>query len=180
MNEGSFSLEPFPTADPVPGLKFTGTIARRSHSLVLVYDLRGPVAELIIPAPAAVPARKTGLWQETCFEFFLAPRNSPGYWEFNLSPAGHWNAYRFAGYRQEMQEESALISFPFRLLNQSNSLRLVLELDLDRLVPVDQTLEVAISAVIHCRNGAMSYWALAHCGPAPDFHRRDSFVLVLG
>jgi hypothetical protein len=180
MNQGRFSLEPFPTSGPVPGVEITGSIARRSHTLVLEYDLRGPVAEFAIPAPSDAPARKSGLWQETCFEFFLAPRSSPRYWEFNLSPAGHWNAYRFAGYRQGMQEESALVSLPFGFQCQSNSLRLTLELDLESLVPPDQALEVAISAVLHRRDGAISYWALTHCGPQPDFHHRDSFVLVLG
>jgi hypothetical protein len=180
MNQGRFSLEPFPTSGPVPGVEITGSIARQSHTLVLHYDLRGHVAELAIPAPADAPARKPGLWQDSCFEFFLAPRNSPRYWEFNLSPAGHWNAYRFAGYRQGMQEESALVSLPFGFQCQSNSLRLTLELDLESLVPPDQALEVAISAVLHRRDGAISYWALTHCGPLPDFHHRDSFVLVLG
>jgi hypothetical protein len=180
MNQESFSLEPFPTSGPVPGVEITGSIARRSHTLAIHYDLRGCVAELAIPAPAIVPARKSGLWQETCFEFFLAPGNSPRYWEFNLSPAGHWNAYRFTDYRQGMQEESALMSLPFGLRNQSNSLRLTLELDLDGIVPPDQVLEIAVSAVLHRRDGAISYWALTHRGPAPDFHHRDSFVLVLG
>ena len=180
MNQESFSLKPFPNSGPVPGVEIAGTIARRSHTLVLDYILRGQVAELVIPVPSDTPARKPGLWQETCFEFFLAPRNSPRYWEFNLSPAGHWNAYRFADYRQGLLEEPAIMSLPFGIRSQPNALRLTLELDLDRLVPVDQTLEVAISAVIQRRDGAMSYWALTHCGQVPDFHHRDSFALVLG
>ena len=63
--------------------------------------------------PADMPARRDRLWEETCFEFFLAVKNSPRYWEFNLSPAGHWNVYRFADYRQGMQEEPAFASLPF-------------------------------------------------------------------
>ena len=77
MNQGSFSLEPFPTSGPVPSVEIIGSIARRSHTLALDYHLRGHVAELVIPAPSVVPARKPGLWQETCFEFFLASKNSP-------------------------------------------------------------------------------------------------------
>ena len=112
MNGRSFSLQPFSPIGPPLNFKITGHIARRPRQLAIRYDLRGDLAELMIPAPADMPARRHGLWEETCFEFFLGVKDSPRYWEFNLSPAGHWNVYRFAGYRQGMAEETALTSLP--------------------------------------------------------------------
>ncbi|MBW4577260.1 MAG: DOMON-like domain-containing protein [Aphanothece sp. CMT-3BRIN-NPC111] len=179
MKEQNFSLEPFPTASPVPDLKVTGNIARYSNTLAIRYRLQGNLGELVIPPPVDMPTRKNELWEETCLEFFLAVKNSPGYWEFNLSPAGHWAVYRFAGYRQGMQEEMAFTSLPFSVQNQSNSLSLALEIDLDNIVQASQTLEVAISAVIKHRDGELSYWALAHTGSQADFHQRDSFQVEL-
>jgi hypothetical protein len=156
-----------------------GTIARRANALAIRYTLRGRLGEVVIPEPAAMPVRKRGLWEETCFELFLAIRGTQRYWEFNLSPAGHWNAYRFASYREGMEEERDFSSLPFRVERQSDSLSLRLELDLDKIARSDQVLEVAVSAVIKQRDGSITYWALTHTGSQPDFHRRDSFIIAL-
>jgi len=181
MNERSFSLQPFPAAGPLPGLTLTTTLARRrcTNTLVISCALYGRLADLVIPAPACTPVRKDGLWEETCFEFFLALENSPRYWEFNLSPAGHWNVYRFTAYRQGMQEETAFTSLPFSVRTRSDSLSIGLDLDLGRIVRPDRSLEVAVSAVIKHGGGEASYWALAHRGAQADFHRRDSFIVEL-
>jgi hypothetical protein len=179
MIEQCFSLQPFPRASPRPCFQITGSIARRSNRLAIRYALLGPLAEFTIPAPAAMPTRKNGLWEETCFEFFLAVMDSPGYWECNLSPAGHWNVYRFAAYRQGMQEEGAIVSLPFAVRNHIDTLELALDLDLDPIVRADQGLEAAISAVIKRPNGEATYWALTHRGSQADFHRRDGFIVTL-
>jgi hypothetical protein len=179
MNGRSFCLQPFPSAVSLPHLKITGSIDRRHNRLAVRYALHGPQGRVAIPAPAVLPARRERLWQETCFEFFLAIKNSPRYWEFNLSPSGDWNVYRFADYRQEMQEEPAFASLPFSVQTRSDSLVLALELDLGGIVPVDQPMQVAISAVIKPGDGEATYWALTHGTPRADFHRRDHFVIEL-
>jgi hypothetical protein len=180
MKTQAFSLLPFPTASPVPGVKITGIIARRSKMLDILLEVHGPLAEIVIPPPAEVTARKHGLWEETCFEFFLAIKNSPRYWEFNLSPAGHWNVYRFAAYRQGMEEEEAFSQLPFSFMSQRDALLfLALEFDLTKIIPPDQALEIAISAIIKHRYGEPIYLALTHPGPQPNFHRRDSFIIEL-
>jgi hypothetical protein len=179
MKDQCFSLQPFPSAGPRPCFQVTGSIARCSNRLAIRYALPGPLAEFTIPAPAAMPTRNHGLWEETCFELFLAVMDLPGYWECNLSPAGHWNVYRFAAYRQGMEEERDFLSLPFRVERQSDSLSLGLELDLKRIARVDQVLDVAVSAVLKRKDGSLSYWALTHRGPQPDFHRRESFVVAL-
>jgi tetratricopeptide (TPR) repeat protein len=97
----------------------------------------------------------------------------------NLSPSGDWNVYRFTSYRQGMREEPAFMTLPFRIKSESYALRLSLELGLDEIILADQALEVAVSAVIKSIDGAMSYWALNHPAPQPDFHRRDSFIIRL-
>ncbi|MEB3264615.1 MAG: hypothetical protein VKJ66_09615 [Synechococcus sp.] len=44
---------------------------------------------------------------------------------------------------------------------------------------VEAPLRIGVTAVLEDRRGGISYWALAHTGPEPDFHRRDSFLLRL-
>ena len=179
MNEQRFSLEPFPSARPLPSVTMVGTIARQANALAIRYTLLGRLREVVIPEPAAVPNRQDGLWRDTCCEFFLAVRGSPPYWEFNLSPAGHWNSYRFTSYREGMRVESVFTALPFTVETQRHALTLALELDLGKIVPADLALEVAISAVLRHMDGSVSYWALTHRGPRPDFHRRDSFIIAL-
>jgi hypothetical protein len=179
MNDQSFSLKPFPPNNPLPHLNITGNIARRSNIFAISYTLLGPLAELVIPVSADIPVRKNSLWEDTCFEFFISIKNSDRYWEFNLSPSGHWNVYRFKAYRQEMQEELAFTSLPFSVQNQSDALQLALELNLDAIVPAEKTLKVGICTVIKLIDGKVTYWALTHPGPQADFHRRDSFIVEL-
>jgi hypothetical protein len=174
-----FRLVPFGAPDSPPTETITGNIARRSNVLTMSYMLVGPSGELLIPGPAALPTRRYGLWEETCFELFLAPKNALHYWEFNLSPAGHWNVYRFESCRQGMREEAAISSLPFDIEKQAGVLTLALEFSLGQIMTVDQVLDVAISAVIKHQDGGLSYWALTHCGPQADFHRRDSFIVAL-
>jgi len=179
MKGQGFSLQPFPTAGHLPRVTIAGTITRRSNTLHIRYALLGHLADLVIPAPAAVPARRYALWDETCFEFFLGAKGSPRYWEFNLSPAGDWNVYRFAAYRQGMDAETAFTLLPFSVQRESELLALGLELHLDAIVGADQALEAAVSAVIKQRDGGVTYWALTHRGPQADFHRRDTFIMTL-
>ncbi len=179
MNDYNFSLQPFSPAKPLLSLKVEGKIFRRSNTLALQYTLLGHLGELVIPTPADIPARKNELWKESCFEFFVAARDSDPYWEFNLSPGGHWNVYRFAGYRQGMEEEKVFASMPFSVRRQPQSLRLDLKLNLDKIVKEKQPLEVALSAVIELKTGELTYWALTHGAPQADFHRREDFIVKL-
>lgn len=179
MNSHIFSLKPFGGDDSPQNFNITGNITRQDHQLAINYLLGGNLTEIAIATPSDTPVRKYNLWEDTCFEFFLAIKNSPQYWEFNLSPAGHWNAFHLDGYRQGLQEESVFTKLPFSVQHQSDSLIVALNIDLDKIVPADQTIKVAITTVIKYINGEVNYWALTHLGAEPDFHLRDSFVLEL-
>jgi hypothetical protein len=182
MNAKGFSLRPFPSADLLPHLKhlkITGEICRKCNILSVGYALLDPLAEIVIPVPSDIPVRMNALWKETCFEFFVASKDSDRYWEFNLSPAGHWNVYRFKSYRQDMHEETAFTSLPFDARRHKDSFRISLKLDIGRIIPADRILEVAVSAVIKSTNNKLTYWGLTHAGLQADFHRRDSFIIKL-
>jgi len=179
MNGRDFSLQPFAPTSLGRACQITGHLARRADTLAIRFALRGGPAQLVIPAPAEAPSRRHGLWEDTCCEVFLAVKHAEQYWEFNLSPAGHWNVYRFAGYRQGMAEETAFTSLPLSLRRRSDSLLLGLELELGRIVPAESPLEVGLAAVTKGRDGGLTYWALTHPGPQADFHRRDGFLMEL-
>ncbi len=179
MNSPNFSLQPFAEGAPVPPFSITGAISRRGTHLTITYTLAGPLQELVIAPLAEEPARQWVLWETTCFEFFLAIQDAVGYWEFNLSPAGHWNVFRLASYRQGLQEEPVFKALPFTVQRQPEVLTLTLEVDLAAIIPAGQPLEAAISSVLQHEDGRLSYWALTHSGPEPDFHWREGFVIKL-
>jgi len=177
MKPLEFSLRPFQDGGFPSGPDVTGHISRQSNVLSIGYRIIGPSAEFMASTPAEIPVRKNALWEETCMELFLAPKNSSQYWEFNLCPSGHWNVYRFESYRSDMREETAFTALPFIVRRWPDELQLILEIDLNLINIPQQTLDVAVSAVIKRRDHATGYWALSHTGRQPDFHRRDSFIL---
>ena len=179
MNDQTFSLQPFPSTKSLPNLKIAGNIARNGNKLAIRYMLEGDLKEIAIAPLSNTPSLKHELWKDTCFEFFFGIKDSQRYWEFNLSPAGHWNVYHFDGYRQGMQEETAFTILPFSVQNQADGLALVLEVDLNKIVSAVQEIEVAITTVIKHRDGEVTYWALTHQGAEADFHLRDSFIVEL-
>ncbi len=176
--QNTFTLQPFPSKEALFNLKITGNIARHKNLLAISYTLLGDIQQVDI-APPEIPQRKNELWQDTCFEFFIGAENSPGYWEFNLSPAGHWNIYRFDNYRQGMQEETAFTTLPFDIKHNSDSLTLTLDVNLDKIISIDHPIEVAITTVIKSINGKVNHLAVSHKGTEPDFHLRESFVIKL-
>jgi len=178
MNDQTFSMQPFPSIS-LPSLKIAGNIARNGNQLTICYTLGGDLKQIANITPSNTPLRKHELWQDTCFEFFFGIKDSARYWEFNLSPAGHWNVYRFDGYRQGMQVETAFENLPFNVQNQGDGLILMLDLDLHKIISVEQAIEVGITTVIKDRNGEVTYWALTHQGTEADFHLRDSFIVEL-
>lgn len=179
MSTQSFSLVPFQREDDRPDLAITGTIGRSADTLSIGYAVAGNLSALAVPAAAESPERKDRLWEDTCLELFLGVKGSDGYREFNLSPAGHWNVYRFTSYRKGMMEEPAFASLPFDVRRDTKVLLLAAEFNIGKIVPATKDLAVTVAAVIKTIDGGKSHWALAHPASRPDFHRRDGFTMIL-
>jgi hypothetical protein len=172
-----FILQPFEPFDRYLSLELTGSIERQNNILSLNYLLSGDLSKIVIPPPAILPTRQDELWLNTCFEFFLAIPETPNYWEFNLSPAGHWNVYSFTDYRQGMNWEKAVTELPDRVNIQDNCFKLSLSYNLNSIIEENIALEVGITAVIKTINNISTYWALNHPAPQADFHQRESFLI---
>ena len=174
-----FSLIPLVKNALTSSLKIDGCIKRDSSSIFIHYQLAGKLSEILLPEQSDMPTRKSHLWDRTCFEFFIAVKDSPHYWEFNLTPSGDWNVFHFRDYRDGMKEELTFTSLPFKIQSKYEVFQLELACDLKRIIKKSDLIEIAVSAVVEGRNEEVSYWALSHCGLKADFHRRDSFTLEL-
>ena len=179
IKDTAFSLQKFGQENALHNFNITGRIRRDSRTLSILYELSGFLNKLADLNPSEKPSRTDRLWEGTCFELFLNPQNSDAYWEFNLSPSGGWNVYRFDAYRQGMQEEGAFADLPFSVRKESQSLRLALEFNAEKIIPQDHAINVAVCAVLKSVSGRKSYWALTHQGRTPDFHRKDGFIIEL-
>ena len=178
-SQRQFSLKPFPGEAKGTGIRIAGSIGRREPSMTLRFELAGDLSDVAIPETAKVAARRDRLWEGTCLELFLGLKGSPRYWEFNLSPAGHWNVYRFESYRKGFLEEPAFATLPFEVRREPRAVRLFLDFELGTIVSAGEELDVAVCAVVRSKTGDTSHWALAHSGSRPDFHRREDFRIRL-
>ncbi|MBA3997133.1 MAG: hypothetical protein C0466_08175 [Candidatus Accumulibacter sp.] len=148
------------------------------------FRLSGDLSGVRLPAPAPA-ARRDGLWRHTCCEAFVGARGAPAYREFNFSPAGAWAAYAFSAYRQAAGELPAaapairVARDDGRDGEEAASLSLFATVAADCLPPAGEGLDIGLSMVVEAADGTLSYRALRHCAERPDFHRRDSFALLL-
>ncbi len=179
MSPLAFSLKPFRTKVGPPRVAIAGSIGRKANVLSVAYEIHGDLSEIAIPERVEFPARQDRLWEDTCLELFVGADGSAAYWEFNLSPAGHWNVYRFDSYRGGMREEPVFSSLPFDVRTGPGTFRLALDVGIGMLVPGGKAADAAVCAVVRTKAGESTHWALSHPGPRPDFHRRDGFRLRL-
>ncbi len=179
MIEHAFTLIPF-DAPHIPVISLRGKLSLKNHILTLHYSLAGEIESVLLPPASLTPGRTDELWKATCFEFFLAIKDQPGYWEFNMSPSGNWNVYRMEAYRRiGFREEAAISELPFEFRQGPDGFFLDVAVDLGFLIPSEESFQMGITAIIQTKDGGETYWALTHPAPDADFHRRESFILAL-
>jgi len=173
----SFSLIPFSIQETLE-LEINGQVSRCGNTFYIQYMLDVNLETIVLPAWRLAPSRRDELWRMTCFEFFIAIKYKPQYWEYNISPSGDWNVYVMDGYRQlGMREETRIKRLPFELQKKSKSVSLELAINLDPIIESKMPIEVGIASIIQRPNGQQTYWALVHPRPEADFHLREGFVL---
>ena len=179
MIKQSFSLIPF-SAPNIPNISITGEISLQKNIVNLHYSLTGNVEDIFLPTTSMNPSRRDELWKRTCFEFFLAIKDQPQYWEFNMSPSGDWNVYHMDAYRRVgFREETSIQRLPFEVRSEAGEFHLDALVDLHPILPPGQLLELGITTIIQTTDSNETYWALRHPAPFADFHLRESFILAL-
>jgi hypothetical protein len=159
----------------------------RQGVLVLRYCLQADMSRIRVAFEGTVaPGRTDGLWKHTCFEAFIRPGPSQGYYELNFSAAKQWAAYRFDAYREGMTpvelpeppaigvrqtphnlELDAIVALPFEYMKGANEL------------PGTARPRLALTAVVEEDSGRLCYWSARHPRGKPDFHHPDGYVFEL-
>lgn len=150
-----------------------------SGALRIRYRIDGEIARLRLPE-AAPPQRADGLWQHSCFEAFLRADGADSYHEFNFSPSGAWAAYHFTG-RRTGKSPPVMTAPPIQAERAAASYALSAVLPLGELADLARAtiIHAGLTAVIEDQHGMLSYWALAHAAPQPDFHDPATFRMIV-
>lgn len=151
-----------------------------ADSLRFSYSITGDLRRLRIP-PAAPIQRTDGLWRHTCLEAFVALEGTTAYLEFNFSPSGEWAAYAFRRYRERESPDPQMPAPRISVQTKPHSLSLDARVRLAFPAPERPRapLRLGLCAVVEELGGTLSYWALAHPLPEPDFHDRAAFTVTL-
>lgn len=151
--------------------------------LTLDYLLIAPRRALLIP-PRLTASRQDGLWRHSCFEAFIGVRGEIGYREFNFSPSGDWALYAFSDYRVPLAPPgvAAADAAPQGRFQRHRHLwRLRARIPAGLLPGVASPADwlMGLAAVVETAGGGLSYWALSHPAPVPDFHHPAGRLLAV-
>ncbi|HNE43509.1 MAG TPA: DOMON-like domain-containing protein [Rhodocyclaceae bacterium] len=166
-----------PAAPAPPGVELKASVcADGQDGISCRFLMAGNLGHLIIPAPRpSAPA--DDLWQHTCFELFAKSIDGVAYREFNFSPDGRWAAYAFGSYRERSTDGPSVSLAPPTCQIFGDCLELTAVVP-GAWLPSRTPLRLGLTAVLEARDGRLSYWALTHHGPRPDFHDPRGFILA--
>ena len=162
------ALTPYSNTDHHPLVEFD--VARKGEILSLSFRVSG---EYAFRGPTAIGSRVTGLWEDTCFECFLANGSEQRYVEFNFSPAGDWQVFRFSDYRSGRRLDSNWAPHNFSHRQEKLSEH-QFDFEMRFLAGAWPASPQLQAATIIRQPKEMLYYALSH-GVRPDFHLRDHF-----
>lgn len=175
-----FNLIPHPSTPPAGSLfKVWATVDHvaslgATATTNIWFGVGAPADRFVIPA-VTEPWRADELWRTTCFEAFFRADGDDAYREWNFAPKGNWAAYDFTGYRENMT--NADVGSPPYIRMEDNFTWWTVGATIA--VEAAKNWELGLSAVLEEKDGAKSYWALAHPSEKPDFHARGCFTARL-
>ncbi|MGB8146051.1 MAG: DOMON-like domain-containing protein, partial [Chromatiaceae bacterium] len=148
----------------------------------LDYRLRAPRRALAMP-PQTNPGRQDGLWRHSCCEAFIALPGETAYREFNFSPSGAWALYDFTDERvplplPEVEGQGGAPGVQCERRRHAWRLGARIPADLLPKRSSGAALLLGLAVVVEDRWGDLTYWALAHPCPKPDFHHPGGRVLT--
>ena len=178
--EGPHPLTPHPSRPPVAVRSIEARVLRGEGPwLQLRWRIEG--TERVVVPPFAGKGRADGLWRTTCFELFLRPESGTAYAEFNLSPSERWAAYTFDCPREGMRD-FPMPRGPVCTVRRGGSV-MIFDAALPLAAVPPERCAMGLTAVIEEQGetggSVLSYWALAHANPQPDFHDPACFTATL-
>lgn len=164
---------------------FYGQIEIEEDIFRLIYTVEGDISQINFDHLTDKPLsnRVIGLWQSTCFEFFLRTKNTQKeneYIEFNFSPNNYWNSFHFTSLRGDLKEYEEIKAIEIKKQILKNKYILVVEFkrqDLPHNFSRIDDLEFSMTGILRNKEtNQESFWAIKHQGSKPDFHHPGSYI----
>ncbi|MBN2891996.1 MAG: hypothetical protein JXL97_09025 [Bacteroidales bacterium] len=172
-----YKLIPFNKNDK--SLHFTANIEIINNFVVKIkYEMKGNIADVIIPEISNNPKRLDNLWEQTCFELFIGEKDKKNYYEVNLSPSKDWNVFTFEDYRIGKNEEKSVKQVNIIVEKANKIFKLSTSVDFSKLLKSNE-LVLGISAMIFKKSNKKEYWAIKHSGSKPDFHLKQNYETII-
>lgn len=171
-------LRPHAATSAPQGLTVAAAIDVAAATLSFTFQLAGNLDLVRVPE-RAVARRADRLWERTCFEAFVAASGEERYLEFNFSPSTEWAAYAFDGYRRGMRALELDAPPTIDVAATAHALTVTASVALPARAIASSSWHVGLTAVVAARAGQVSYWALAHPSPQPDFHAAAGWTLAI-
>jgi len=149
-----------------------------NHSVSIEYYISGKIDTIQIPEIQKTPQRKDFLWQNTCFEFFIADAKKTNYYEINISPSGDWNFFEMDDYRVGKRESNLINDIKIDFNKNTKIIKLIANITFQKVFFTPDTLINISSVIINLKNET-SYWSINHKNTKPDFHFKNNFVKIL-
>lgn len=177
----TYPLLPFASSPQTSLFSLTGSLSPNASTLSLGFTLQGPLSQLLVPHSPKSGKRQEGLYNHTCFEFFLLGENGR-YFEWNFAPNGDWCTFSFESYRQPASRSIGAETFSnLEAHALSEELKLSVDLDLKELektLASVKGLRFQLSTVLELKSGELSYWTIRHGKSKPDFHALENFTAL--
>jgi hypothetical protein len=179
MQQIGLVAHPSTQSDAIRGVTVQVSVPSKGR-VTLRYTLNADMSRVLVGNELTCgPA--DDLWKHTCFEAFIQPAGSPGYYEFNFSPTRQWAVYRFDSYRKGMTPMSLANPPEISTRKAPDGLELLVTfpLPVSAAEGAGQPPKLALAAVIEGDSGTLFYWAGRHPLGKPDFHHPDNFAFEL-
>lgn len=155
---------------------------KHGQFLLMEFMVEGQLDRLFLPRykPENSNKRVIGLWESTCFEFFIKHKDREDYLEFNLSSDHHWNAFYFKYIRDQVKEFEPIDTIHVHSKREKWGLEITCKVDLTKFPDhfwESGNMRMGITAITEDKLQKKEYWALNHLDENPYFHNPHTFLV---
>jgi len=161
---------------------FISRVAFLENQIEITYLVTGDISSIVIEECNETPQRLVGLWNKTCFEFFLRSGHFKEYMEFNFSTSLNWNCFNFNEETKDLTEWNIVNTPKVRIVKTESSIEMKVIIERVNLALSHQDFkksEFSTTAILLIEDDIgrvkETYWAITHCDLKPNFHHPDSY-----
>ena len=157
-------------------IKIQASFEINNKILTLEFTVTGEINNYIFNEPCE-QTREDELWKKTCFELFIAQKNSLSYYELNISPSNTWNFYSFSDYKTDMKEETSVSEPSIHSYKIQTQYRLSFEFNFYEKI-IEKELIFNLAVILLDAKGLRHFYSINHKEGKVNFHDKEYWNLI--